>query len=205
MVRFGRVGAAPTRVRLDGKLTRHHTVVLTGLAAHRAYGLRIGSRDAAGNAAAVRAARLRTGAAGLAMQTAEELRTGRTSGAAVVSGAGLGSLTVRGPGAGRYLSRVLDSGLKVAWRRLVLDADVPAGLAAGRLGADRQHAGARRHLVVVADRRRGRPAAPGRTVPPVRRGPRRRPDPRDRGCAPSASRTRGDHSPGASTDRARPP
>ena len=127
LVRFGRVGAAPTRVRLDRQLTRHHTVVLTGLATHRAYTMRLGSRDAAGNAAAVRVARLRTGAAGLAMQTAEELRTGLTSGAAVVSGAGLGSLTVRGTGAGRYLSRVLDSGLKVAWRRLVLDADVPAG------------------------------------------------------------------------------
>ena len=127
VVRFGRAGAAPTRVRLDRELTRHHTVVLTGLAAHRAYALRLGSRDAAGNAAVVRAARLRTGAAGLAMQTAEELRTGLTSGTAVVTGAGLGSLTVRSAGTGRYLSRVLDSGLKVAWRRLILDADVPAG------------------------------------------------------------------------------
>ncbi len=127
LVRFGRVGAARMRVRLDRKLTRQHTVVLTGLATHRLYTMRLGSRDAAGNAAAVRVASLRTGAAGLAMQTAEELRTGRTSGTAAVTGFGLGSLTVRGTGTGRYLSRVLDSGLKVAWRRLVLDADVPLG------------------------------------------------------------------------------
>lgn len=126
-MRFGRVGTAPTRLRLDRQLTRHHTVVLTGLGARRAYSLRIGSRDSAGNAAAAHVARLRTGAAGLVMQTAEELRTGRVSGTAVVRGAGLGFLSVRGAGAGRYLSRVLDSGLKVSWRRLVLDADVPDG------------------------------------------------------------------------------
>ena len=173
LVRFGRVAAAPSRVRLDRALTRHHTVVLTGLATHRAYALHLGSRDAAGNAAVVRAARLRTGAAGLAMQTAEELRTGLTSGTAVVTGAGLGSLSVRGAGAGRLpLPRArlwAEGGLAATGaggRR-------PGRLATGGRGAHRQHAGARRHLVVVADRRRGHPAAAGWTLPPVRRGPHR--------------------------------
>ena len=200
LVRFGRVGAAPTRVRLDRELTRHHTVVLTGLATHRAYALRIGSRDAAGNAAAVRVARLRTGAAGLAMQTAEELRTGLASGAAVVSGAGLGTLTVRGTGAGRYLSRVLDSGLKVAWRA--------AGPGRRRPGAAR---GWSSRCAPAAPRC---PTAPGRHGGPSTRTPRcgapdgssstpwtsPRPEPRVRGCVPSGSPTRGGPCPTASTD-----
>ena len=95
-VRFGRTGGRLTGLGLDDTLTRRHTVVITGLHPRRDYALRIGSRDAAGNAAVVRAQRLRTRAAGLAMYTAPEFRTGTSTGGLTVDETGLGSLALRG-------------------------------------------------------------------------------------------------------------
>ena len=115
-----------TGLGLDDTLTRRHTVVITGLHPRRDYALRIGSRDAAGNAAVVRAQRLRTRAAGLAMYTAPEFRTGTSTGGLTVDETGLGSLALRGR-TGTYTSRVIDSGRMARWTRLLLDASAPEG------------------------------------------------------------------------------
>ena len=57
----------------------------------------------------------------------EDFRTGTTDGLVEIDERGLGSLTLRDRGSGSYTSRVIDSGRKATWQRLVLDADQPAG------------------------------------------------------------------------------
>ncbi|HEX5917856.1 MAG TPA: DUF4082 domain-containing protein [Nocardioides sp.] len=127
VVRLGRAGA-PLRERgFDSSLTRSHTVVVTGLRDRRAYGVRVASLDGSGNAAPQRSSRFRTPGAGIAMMTVEDFRTGSTDGRAQIDDRGLGSLTLSGRGSGTYTSRVIDSGRKAAWKRLVLDSAEPAG------------------------------------------------------------------------------
>jgi hypothetical protein len=126
-VRFGTSRKRLPEDRVDDELARKHMLVVTGLDADRVYWLRVASADASGNVADAGPLRLRTVGTGTAVQTAEEFRTGRATGRLRVSSAGLGQLTLRGPGTGSYLSRVIDTGLKVDWRRAVVDADRPAG------------------------------------------------------------------------------
>ncbi|MCP3421037.1 DUF4082 domain-containing protein [Nocardioides pinisoli] len=125
--RYGRSGRALDGLGLDDRLSRRHVVVVTGLAPRRGYTVRVGSSDAAGNAAPARTVRFRSLAPGMAMFTVEDFRTGETDGRSRLDGRGLGSLTLSGPGSGTYTSRVVDSGRKAGWRRLVLDADEPRG------------------------------------------------------------------------------
>ena len=127
LVRYGRAGRAQRGEGLDDRLVRRHVVVVTQLAAERAYTVRVGSRDAAGNAAAGRTTGFRSQARGVAMFTLEDFRTGTTDGLVGLDERGLGSLALQDRGSGSYTSRVIDSGRKATWRRLVLDADQPAG------------------------------------------------------------------------------
>ena len=101
--------------------------MVTGLAPRRAYAVRVTSRDDSGNAAVPRSDRFRARAAGVAMMTAEDFRTGTLEGDLRVDEAGLGGLTLGVRGWGRYTSRVVDSGRKATWQRLVLDAHLPTG------------------------------------------------------------------------------
>jgi hypothetical protein len=127
-VSFGTANGALGQDRMDDALVTDHSVVLTGLDADTDYWLRVGSADAAGNSAKSAApVPLRTEDAGVAVQTAEEFHTGTTSGRMQVGTDGLGELTLQGPGTGSYVSGVIDSALKVDWRRAVVDATRPAG------------------------------------------------------------------------------
>ncbi|WP_299924335.1 DUF4082 domain-containing protein [uncultured Nocardioides sp.] len=126
-VRYGRSGRIPRGLGLDARLSRRHVVVVTGLAARRTYTVRVRSSDGAGNVARARTTRFRSLAPGLAMFTVEDFRTGGTDGRMRLDDQGLGSLTLTGRGSGTYTSRVVDSGRKAAWKRLVLDRDEPAG------------------------------------------------------------------------------
>ena len=127
-VRFGTSRNRLPGERVDDELVKKHTIVVTGLRPNRGYWLRVTSVDASGNAAGARTpVRLRTVGAGTAVQTSQEFRTGRTSGRLYVGSVGLGELTLHGPGTGSYLSRVLDTGLKVDWRRGIVKASRPAG------------------------------------------------------------------------------
>jgi hypothetical protein len=112
---------------IDDALVRRHSLVLTGLAPGRTYRLRVGSADASGNAARPAAATLATVGAGVAVQTAQEFRTGTTRGRLYVGTRGLGELTLHGPGTGSYLSEVVDTGRKVDWRQALVKATRPAG------------------------------------------------------------------------------
>ena len=127
LVRFGPAGRSRRGVGLDDRLVRRHVVVVTHLAAHAclhgAGGISRCRRDAARG----RTARFRSLARGLAMFTLEDFRTGTTDGLVGIDERGLGSLTLQDRGSGSYTSRVIDSGRKATWRRLVLDADQPAG------------------------------------------------------------------------------
>ena len=127
VVRLGRAGAPLRKRGFDSSLTRSHRVVVTGLAPRRAYAVRVTSRDGSGNAAVPRSDRFRARAAGVAMMTAEDFRTGTLEGDLRVDEAGLGGLTLGVRGWGRYTSRVVDSGRKARWHGVVLDANVPAG------------------------------------------------------------------------------
>ena len=127
IVRLGRVGAPLRKRGFDSSLTRSHTVVVTGLLARRAYGVRAASLDGSGNAAPQQSSRFRTPDVGIAMMTAEDFRTGTLRGDLRVDEAGLGGLTLGVRGWGRYTSRVVDSGRKATWQRLVLDAHLPTG------------------------------------------------------------------------------
>jgi hypothetical protein len=69
-------------------------------------------------------------AAGVAVQTVEEFRTGRASGGLRIGPDGFGELTLKGSGAGSYLSDVLDTAQMVDWRRVVMSASLPAGTTA---------------------------------------------------------------------------
>ena len=73
LVRYGRAGRSQRGLGLDDRLVRRHVVVVTHLAATRAYTAQVGSRDAAGNAARGRTTRFRSQARGLAMFTARGL------------------------------------------------------------------------------------------------------------------------------------
>jgi chitodextrinase len=126
-LRYGPDGRALHGVGIDDRLVRRHVVVVTGLAPERAYAVRVESRDAAGNVGRGRVTTFRSQARGIAMFTVEDFRTGATDGRTAIDDRGLGSLTLEGPGSGSYTSRVVDSGRKATWRRLVLDADQPAG------------------------------------------------------------------------------
>ncbi|PKH44211.1 Ig-like domain-containing protein [Nocardioides alpinus] len=126
-VRYGPAGRPRTGVGFDDRLVRRHVVVVTDLAATRAHTVRVGSRDASGNAAQRRGTTFRSQAPGMAMFTAEDFRTGTTDDLLTIGDSGLGSLTLQGQGSGTYTSRVVDSGRKAGWRRLVLDADQPRG------------------------------------------------------------------------------
>ncbi len=130
VVRFGRVGRGLGDLRLDDHPTRRHMVVLTGLEARRRYDLRVQSSDAAGHVSRSGLSRLRASAPGLAVQTLEEFRTGTWTSGLVVDGTGFGTLTTAGRGTAAYTSGVLDSGLKVRWRRIVLDGSFPRGTTA---------------------------------------------------------------------------
>ena len=127
MVRLGRAGAPLRKRGFDSSLTRSHTIVVTGLLPRKAYAVRAASRDGSGNAAAPQSSRFRTPGVGIAMMTTEDFRTGTLRGDLRVDEAGLGGLTLGVRGWGRYTSRVVDSGRKATWQRLVLDAHLPAG------------------------------------------------------------------------------
>ncbi|MGN6576926.1 MAG: DUF4082 domain-containing protein, partial [Nocardioides sp.] len=127
-VSFGSSRDRLDSTRMDDALVRDHLVVVTGLAANSVYWLQVRSADAAGNASSSAApVRLSTVDAGIAVQTAQEFRTGETSGQLYVGSSGLGELTLRGGGTGTYLSTVIDTGLKVDWRRGIVQASQPAG------------------------------------------------------------------------------
>jgi hypothetical protein len=127
-VAFGTSHTRLDRRRLDDTMTRRHTVLLTGLEAGRTYWIRAGSADRSGNSASARGlVRFRVLGPGVASQGVTELRTGRTRGSAYVSRAGLGAITLRGPGSGSYVSRVIDAVQKVDWRRGVVRATTPKG------------------------------------------------------------------------------
>ena len=127
VVDLGHVGAPLHRSGFDSSLTRSHTIVVTGLLPRKAYAVRAASRDGSGNAAAPQSRRFRTPGVGIAMMTTEDFRTGTLRGDLRVDAAGLGGLTLGVRGWGRYTSRVVDSGRKATWQRLVLDAHLPTG------------------------------------------------------------------------------
>ncbi len=140
-VHFGRSGRLANQ-RLHDELTREHSVVLTGLAARRTFGIRVSSSDAAGNVARSAVRRLRSSGTGIAVQTLEGFRTGTWTSGLVLDGSGFGSLTMSGRGSATYTSEVLDSGQKVDWLRAVLHGTIPAGTSATvqiRTGATPAH------------------------------------------------------------------
>jgi hypothetical protein len=129
-VEFGRSRTSMTESRLDDALVREHDVVLTGLAAGRTYWLQVSSEDGSGHRTAGTApVRLKTALPGVAMQTAQEYRTGTVSGNLQVSDAGFGALTLPRGGTGGYVSPVLDARQKVDWLRAVVRSSLPAGSA----------------------------------------------------------------------------
>jgi hypothetical protein len=127
-VDFGGHASSMTEHRLDEALVRQHDVVLTGLAGDRSYVLRVSSEDASGNRTSSKAlVRLRTAAPGVAVQTAQEYRTGSVSGDLQVSDDGFGALTLPHGGSGAYVSPVLDARQKADWRRAVVRSSLHAG------------------------------------------------------------------------------
>ncbi len=117
-----------TEHRLDGALVRQHEVVLTGLAGDHPYVLRVSSEDASGNRTSGKSLiRLRTAAPGVAVQAAEDYRTGTASGDLEVSEDGFGALSLPKGGSGRYVSAVLDARQKVDWRTAVVRSALPVG------------------------------------------------------------------------------
>jgi hypothetical protein len=127
-VDFGGSQGALTEHRLDKALVREHDVVLTGLAADRAYWLRVSSADGSGNRTAKTALlQLRTALPGVAVQTSQEYRTGSASGDLEVSEEGFGALTLPRGGRGDYVSSVLDARQKAGWLTAVVRSSLPAG------------------------------------------------------------------------------
>jgi hypothetical protein len=127
-VDFGESAGNMTEHRLDGALVRQHEVVLTGLAGDHPYVLRVSSEDASGNRTSGKSLiRLRTAAPGVAVQAAEDYRTGTASGDLEVSDDGFGALSLPKGGSGRYVSAVLDARQKVDWRKALVRSALPVG------------------------------------------------------------------------------
>ncbi len=125
-IRFGTSGLGKTTY--SGDLVRSHQLVVSDLRPDRAYRLRVGSTDAAGNVAEqARSTRFTTPASGLAQQTWVSFAAGRTSGHATLVRDGNGWLTLRGSGRGVYVSTPQDSAQMVTWLRAIWQAEVPAG------------------------------------------------------------------------------
>ena len=125
-------GTNPERLRAaryDTARVTSHAVVLTGLRPDRTYYYRVLSKDASGNRTAptTRPHRFVSAAAGLAVHTAEQFRTGRLRGTTVLD-SGFGALTLTGTRtAGSYRSPILDARQYVTWDRASWQAGVPTG------------------------------------------------------------------------------
>jgi hypothetical protein len=120
-VRYTRPALLPVHTRRDDGLVRRHEVVLTDLRPRTTYWLTVVATDAAGNRGPSRPVAVRTRAAGVAVQTAPDLGSGRILGDLRVSDRGLGALVLPHGGTGTFVSRVLDAQQKVHWTGAVVD------------------------------------------------------------------------------------
>ncbi|GAA1968298.1 hypothetical protein GCM10009798_30910 [Nocardioides panacihumi] len=121
VVRYRRPGLRPVHSRRDDRLVTRHEVVLTGLRPLTTYRVVASATDAAGNRGRGTPVTIRTGGAGVALQTAPDLRTGLTRGDLRVSDRGLGALVLPRGGSGTFVSGVLDARQKVHWTGAVVD------------------------------------------------------------------------------------
>ncbi|MFC4784407.1 N,N-dimethylformamidase beta subunit family domain-containing protein [Nocardioides sp. MAHUQ-72] len=124
-VRFARHGDLVLESRRDDREVTRHEVELTGLDPRTRYRFVVGSTDEAGNHGSGALRAFRTPAGGVAMQTTEDFRTGRTAGDLRVGTAGFGSLVLPHGGHGSFVSPVLDAQLRTTWHQAVIQHSAP--------------------------------------------------------------------------------